>query len=253
MRSNFLGFLLFGGLLLSACASKTDVIYFQGEADYTTLYEQYVPRIQTNDMLTITVSAADIKATEAFNQQSIYMSGQMGNPNNPYRNIYTVSETGEIDFPVIGKVHLAGKTRNEAINHLKDLLNEYIIDPGVNISFANFRVSVIGEVSKPGSFTLPNERITILEALAMAGDLTINGVRKEVDVIREVNGSKQMYKIDLTDPNVLNSPVYYLAQNDVIYVKPNQAKIQTSSGVNYPVFVSVAGLIITVISVLTRN
>jgi len=238
--------------IITSCANKKDVIYFQGETDLNTLYEQYVPRIQSNDMLTITVSAADIKATEPFNQQSVYMSGQMGNPSNPYRNIYTVSEKGTIDFPVLGQVKLGGLTRNEAINHIKLLLDDYIVDPGVNISFTNFKVSVLGEVARPGSFTLPNERITLLEALALAGDLTINGIRKDVEVIREVNGEKKRYSIDLTSPEVLNSPVYYLAQNDIIYVKPNQAKIQTSSGINYPVFVSMAGLIITVISVLTR-
>ena len=236
--------------LLTSCANKKDIIYFQSEAQLSTVYENHVPKIQTNDMLAITVSAADMKATDAFNQQSVY-SAQNSNPNSSYKYLYTVSENGTIDFPVLGTLHLAGKTRNEAISYMKGLLNDYIVDPGVNINFTNFRVSVIGEVNRPGTFTLPNERITLLEALAMAGDLTIQGKRQNVTVIREVDGAKQTHTIDLTTKASLNSPVYYLAQNDVVYVEPNQSRMQ-SSVVNYPVIISMAGIIISVISVLTR-
>lgn len=237
-------------VVLSACASKKDIIYFQDDASLTTIYEKHVPTIQTNDMLTITVSAADMKATEAFNQQSVYIT-QSNNPNSQYKNLYTVSEAGTIDFPVLGTLHLQGKTRNEAITFMKSKLEDYIVDPGVNINFSNFRISVMGEVNKPGTFTLPSERITLLEALAMAGDLTIQGKRQNITVIRETNGQKNTYKIDLTKKEALNSPVYYLAQNDVVYVEPNQSRMQ-SSVVNYPVIISMAGIIISVISVLTR-
>lgn len=237
-------------ITLSSCANKKDLVYFQDDVQSTSLYENYVPTIQTNDMLAITVSAADLKATDAFNQQSAYIA-QSNNPQSIYKNLYTVSEKGTIDFPVIGTIQLAGKTRNEAIHYIKTLLDDYIVDPGVNIHFTNFRISVIGEVQNPGSFTLPNERITLLEALAMAGDLTIQGKRKNIKVIRETNGQKQTYTIDLTSKDALNSPVYYLAQNDVVYVEPNHSKMQ-SSIVNYPVIISMAGIIISVISVLTR-
>lgn len=236
--------------IFTSCASKKDIIYFQNDATLTTVYENHVPTIQTNDMLTISVSAADMKATDAFNQQSVYIT-QSSNPNNQYKNLYTVSETGTIEFPVLGTLHLAGKTRNEAITYMKSKLEDFIVDPGVNINFTNFRISVMGEVNKPGTFTLPSERITLLEALAMAGDLTIQGKRNNVTVIREVNGHKKTFTIDLTNKEALNSPVYYLAQNDVVYVEPNQSKMQ-SSVVNYPVIISMAGIIISVISVLTR-
>ena len=246
---------LFGSISLltifafTSCASKKDMIYFQGEAELHTIYEKAVPKIRPFDMLAITVSAADMKATEPFNQVSVYQ--MRAGANETFQNLYTVGEDGSIDYPVIGKIQLGGLTRTEAIAFLKTRLNNYIVNPGVNINFTNFKVSVIGEVNKPGTFTLPNERITLLEAIALAGDLGIQGKRNNVTVIREQDGVKKTYTVDLTSKEALNSPVYYLAQNDVVYVEPNQSKIQ-SSVVNYSLFVSVAGIIISVIAVLAR-
>ncbi|MGE8421794.1 MAG: polysaccharide biosynthesis/export family protein, partial [Sphingobacterium siyangense] len=132
-------------------------------------------------------------------------------------------------------------------------LSQFIKDPGVNMNFNNFRVSVLGEVAKPGSFIMPTERVTVLEAIGMAGDLTIRGIRENVMLIREVDGKKSMHRLDLTQQSALNSPYYYLAQNDVIYVEPNKAQINNSKlGANTNIIISIASLIITVISVLTR-
>lgn len=247
-KINVLGLFLFF-LLIVSCASKKNVVYFQGVSEISSLYELNIPKIQSNDILAISVSSSNIKATEPFNQQSIYASNV--NPNSPYKSVYIVGADGNIDFPILGKVYLLGKTRNEAIQYMKELLSEYIVDPGVNIQYTNFKVSVIGEVKQPGSFVIQNERITIFEALALAGDLTINGVRKEVYVIREVNGVRNVYVVDLTAKEILDSPVYYLAQNDVVYVMPNQSKIQ-SSVINYPVFISVAGILISVVALLIK-
>lgn len=236
-------------VVTTSCASKKKIVYFQGDAVLNTSYEKSVPKIGANDMLAISISAADVKATEPFNQASVYQ--MRNNTNEIAQNVYTVSEAGTIDFPVLGELKLSGLTRYEAIAFFKTKLNDYIVNPGVNISFTNFKISVIGEVNNPGSFTLPNERITILEALALAGDLSIQGKRNNVMVIRETNAQKTTYFIDLTSKEALNSPVYYLAQNDVVYVEPNQSKIQ-SSVVNYSLFISVAGIIISVIAVLSR-
>ncbi|MND54044.1 SLBB domain protein [compost metagenome] len=132
-------------------------------------------------------------------------------------------------------------------------MSQYIKDPGVNINFNNFRISVLGEVARPGSFITPTERITVLEALGMAGDLTIRGVRENIMVIREIDGQKNIHRLDLTQQNALNSPYYYLAQNDVVYVEPNKAQINNSKlGANTNIIISIASLLITVISVLTR-
>ncbi|WP_038336274.1 polysaccharide biosynthesis/export family protein [Empedobacter falsenii] len=239
-------------ITISSCASKKELVYFDGNQQSITKYEDYIPKIQSSDMLAISVSAADIKATEPFNQQSIYQVNS-GMQNNPYAKIYTVDENGYINYPLIGNVKVGGLTRTEAENELKSKISKYIVNPGVNINFTNFRITVLGEVAKPGNFSIPNERVSILDALGMAGDLTINGVRKNIMVIREQNGQKQTYNVDLTSKEILNSPVYYLAQNDVIYVEPNNAKISSSKFTpNYSLWISVAGVIISVIAVISK-
>lgn len=253
MKNNIFKFLIAVFILtISSCASRKDLVYFQGDQQSTTKYEEYIPKIQSSDMLAISVTAADMKATEPFNQQSVYQLNS-GVQNNPYAKVYTVDENGYINYPLIGNVKVGGLTRTEAENELKSKISKYIVNPGVNINFTNFRISVLGEVAKPGNFTIPNERISILDALGMAGDLTINGVRNNVMVIREQNGQKETYNVDLTSKEMLNSPVYYLAQNDVVYVEPNNAKVSASKFTpNYSLWISVAGVIISVISVIAR-
>lgn len=239
--------LLIGCLVISSCASKKEMIYFQGDAASTTLYEQAVPKIQLNDMLIVNVSSANMKAAEAFSSGET--SRSMSNPT-AAPNVYTVNDDGSIELPLAGKVRVAGLTRTQAVDIIKERLKPFIIDAGVNVSYANFKVSVIGEVASPGTFTLASDRITILEAVALAGDLTIQGKRQNVLVIREADGQKNTFSVDLTTKEVLDSPVYYLAQNDVVYVEPNNAKIQ-SSVINYTAFLSVASIIISLITVLT--
>ena len=245
--------LIFTLLIITSCASRKELVYFQGEQNSFTKYEEYIPKIQSSDMLAISISAADIKATEPFNQQNVYQINSTTTQNNPYAKVYTVDENGFINYPILGQVKIGGLTRTEAENELKTKLSKYIVNPGVNINYTNFRISVLGEVTKPGNFNILNERVSILDALGMAGDLTINGVRSNVMVIREQNGQKQTYNVDLTSKEMLNSPVYYLAQNDVVYVEPNNAKISASKFTpNYSLWISVAGVIISVISVIAK-
>jgi len=231
------------------------MVYLQPDStQISTLYEQYVPRIQPNDILTIVVTAADPKVTAPFNPVSTMSTTSMTQQSDmALRPTYTVDNQGDITLPMLGKLHVGGLTRIQAIERIRSKLEQYIKDPGVNINFNNFRVSVLGEVARPGSFVMPTERVTVLEALGMAGDLTIRGVRQNVLLIREVDGQKSMHRLDLTQQSTLNSPYYYLAQNDVIYVEPNKAQINNSKlGANTNVIISVASLLITVISVLTR-
>lgn len=242
-------------MLFSSCGSRKNMVYLQNDStQINTLYEQYVPKIQVNDILTIVVTAADPKVTAPFNPVSTMTTTNMTQSvDMALRPTYTVDNQGDITLPMLGKVHIAGLTRVEAIEKLRLELSQYIKDPGVNMNFNNFRVSVLGEVAKPGSFIMPTERVTVLEAIGMAGDLTIRGVRENVMLIREVDGKKTMHRLDLTQQNTLNSPYYYLAQNDVIYVEPNKAQINNSKlGANTNIIISIASLIITVISVLTR-
>lgn len=238
-----------------SCGSRKSMVYLQQDStQINTLYEQYVPKIQINDILTVVVTAADPKVTAPFNPLSTMTPTNMSQGvDMALRPTYTVNEEGNITLPMLGKVQIAGLTRVEAIEKIRAELSQYIKDPGVNINFNNFRISVLGEVSRPGSFILPTERVTVLEALGMAGDLTIRGVRENVMLIREVDGQKTIHRLDLTQQNTLNSPYYYLAQNDVIYVEPNKGQINNSKlGANTNIIISIAGLLITVISVLTR-
>jgi polysaccharide export outer membrane protein len=231
------------------------MVYLQPDSSQiNTLYEQYVPKIQSNDILTIVVTAADPRATMPFNPVSMMPNGNLTQQTDlALRPTYTVDERGDLTLPMLGKVHVSGLTRLQAIEKIRSELNQYIKDPGVNINFNNFRVSVLGEVARPGSFVMPTERVTVLEALGMAGDLTIRGVRENVMLIREVDGQKTTHRLDLTQQSTLNSPYYYLAQNDVIYVEPNKSQINNSKlGANTNVIISIASLLITVISVLTR-
>ncbi len=242
-------------MMLSSCGSRKNIVYLQPDStQISAVYEQYVPKIQPNDILTIVVSAADPRVTTPFNPMSSMSAGNVTQAADlALRPTYTVDTTGEINLPMLGRVKVAGLTRIEAIEKIRTELSAYIKDPGVNINFNNFRVSVLGEVAHPGSFVMPTERVTVLEALGMAGDLTIRGVRENVMLIRENNGQKTVSRLDLTKQSTLNSPYYYLAQNDVIYVEPNKAQINNSKlGSNTNVIISIAGLLITVISVLTR-
>lgn len=241
--------------LFSSCGSRKDMVYLQQDSSQiNTLYEQHVPKIQVNDILTIVVTAADSKVTAPFNPVSSMSTTSFTQQTDmALRPTYTVNNEGNIILPMLGNVHVAGLTRLQAIEKIRNELSKYIKDPGVNINFNNFRISVIGEVSHPGSFIMPTERVTILEALGMAGDLTIRGLRKNVMLIREVDGQKTIHYLDLTQQKTLNSPYYYLAQNDVVYVQPNKAQINNSKlGANTNIIISIASLLITVISILTR-
>lgn len=241
--------------LFSSCASRKDLVYFQPDStELNTSYELNAPKLQPGDILAISVTADDVRATEPFNQVSTYNSTGTLQTTNPFIPTYSIDVEGNIDFPKLGKLKLAGMTRTQAMSYLKSEVSKYIVNPGISMEIRNFRVTVLGEVKVPGTFPVNTDRITILEALGMAGDLTINGVRNNVMVVREQNGKKEEYRIDLTKRDALNSPVYYLAQNDVIYIEPNGARIQSSKYTqNTSIFVSIASVVITVISVLTRK
>ncbi len=216
-------FLLLSIFIFSSCASKKDIVYLQPDSTLlNTSYELNAPKLQPGDILAISVTADDVRATQPFNQVSPYQ-GATGTiqPTNPFIPTYTIDINGEIDFPKLGKIKVAGKTRTEAIDYLRSEIGKFIISPGISITVRNFKVTVLGEVTRPGVFTIDNDRITVLEALGLAGDLTIYGKRNDILVVREQNGQKKEFRIDLTKRESLNSPVYYLAQNDIFYVEPN--------------------------------
>lgn len=244
-------------VLASSCASKKNILLFQDLEEYKASEDSTYSsiRIKKNDLLTIIVSTEDKKSAVPFNLTAVTsansdltsISGQQR------LQTYLVNNDGQIQFPVLGDVELIGKTTIEATNFIKSKLLKYIKNPIVNLRITNFKVSVLGEVTRPGTFIITDERITILEALSRAGDMTIFGKRTDVLVIREQNGVKSHHRLDLTSKNLLSSPCYFLQQNDVVIVSPNGAQVQSSaSNRNSGLFVSIAGVIITVISILTR-
>ncbi len=238
-------------LLVSACGSRKEVVYFQNAKDFETqvMTDSFNPRFKVNDILSIHISVMDMEVAQPFNLYKA--SGDEGRPAQEVD--YLIDKEGNIDFPVLGKMRMLGLTVQEAKELFAEKLKPFLKNPIVNIRIKNFSVSVLGEVNRPGRYEVSGERVTILQALAMAGDLTIKGVRKNVLVIRDFNGVKTYSRVDLTTKEFINSPVYYLTQNDVVYVEPNK------SGVSGSVFdgrvsaaISIASLLITSVILLTR-
>lgn len=244
--------LIFSLLALASCGTKKDVVYFQNAKDFETIVDTdtFTPKFKVNDIVNIHVSTYDLEAVKPFN---LYI----GNENSSSSSAidYLVDIDGNIDYPVLGKIKLLGLTVDEAKDLLKEKLVGYLKDPIINIRIQNFRVSILGEVRSPGVYSISGERSTILEAIGMAGDLTIKGKRKNVMVIRDFNGTKTYTRIDLTNKELFNSPVYYLTQNDIVYVEPNKSAISTSSlDTRTSTAISIASILITsTIILLTRN
>lgn len=255
---NFLSYavLLLLLLQLSACVSKKDIIYFQNDAiDQSKVSNSYKTIIKPDDVLQITITALDTEAVRPFNLSAVtYSTSSNSAIGVAQQQTYLVDTNGEIDFPVLGKLKVGGLNRDELIAFLKNKLEpDYILNPNINIRIANYKVSVLGDVRVPGSYSVPNERITILEAIALAGDLNLSGQRHNVIVHREEDSKKVQYQVDLLSKEIFTSPVYYLQQNDVVYVEPNYAKIQSASAnSNTFLFISVTGLLVSLITLFTR-
>ncbi len=239
-------------LTSNSCVHKKNVIYFQNAKDFESMVdtETYVGKFKVDDEVSIYVSAFDMEAVRPFN---LFKGG--GASSNPELISYLIDNEGNIDYPVLGKVKLLGLTVEEAKNVFREKLSEYLKNPIINIRILNYRISVLGEVRNPGRFDISGERVSLLEAIAMAGDLTIKGKRKNVLIIRDFNGNKTYTRVDLTNKELFNSPVYYLTQNDVVYIQPNKSAISTASlDSRISTAISIASIVITSsILLLTRN
>lgn len=256
MKLKFTVFILVFVFVMSSCVSKKDIVYFQNESiDQAKVSNDFVTTFKPDDLLQITISAKDMQSVKPFNLPIVnFMPAGGGAMGQGQLQLYLIDAGGYIDFPVLGKLKLGGKTREEVIQLLKDKLDpDYVKSPTINIFIANFSVTVTGDVRRPGTFTIPNERITLLEALALAGDLNISAERSNIKVIREEEGQKIEYQVDIRSKQLFTSPVYYLQQNDFIYVEPNKATIQAAaSNPNFSLYFSVIGLFITIVTLLTR-
>lgn len=214
-------------LFLSSCASKKDIIYFQDAQNFETIVDEdsFVNKFKIDDVVGINISTLDPIASSPFN----LFIGSSETGARPQQLDYIIDRDGEIDFPVIGKLKIAGLSPDEVRQLLRTKLSDYLKDPIINIRLKNFTVTVLGQVNNPGTYPVNGEQISILEALGLAGDLTIKGLRKNILVIRDLNGVKIYNRIDLTSKDAAKSPVYYLTQNDVVYVEPNQSAVSSSS------------------------
>jgi len=205
----------------------------------------------------IIVSTPDPEAAIPFNLESTIVPVASGQTATAQRQqqLYLVDKEGNVDFPVLGTLNFGGKTKTEVVADLKMRLAKFIKGAIINMRIMNYKITVQGEVNKPGSYTINSERVTLPEALSLAGDLTIYGKRENIIVVREVNGKKSFNKIDITKADFINSPFYYLSQNDLLYVEPNKARANSASfNQNTGVWISIASLASSVIfSILLIN
>ncbi len=258
MNRNFIK-ILFSILLtvsLYSCKTAEKTLYFQGELSQQNaqLHEKFIPIIKVNDLLEIKLTASNEEAVKMLtpeipNARSTvtYSSGGVA------KGGFLVNSQGEIELPFIGKFVVANKGREEVENEIEKKLSEYIQNPIVQIQIINFKVTILGDVKIPGTYNVPNEKMTIMELVGIAGDLNISGRRKEVKLIREENGVLKEYTIDLTQKNIFNQNTYFLQQNDIVYVKPNRAKLSNAnvSQIFLPV-ISTFSILLSAISILTK-
>jgi polysaccharide export outer membrane protein len=255
---------LCAAVVFAACSSVNQVSYLQDtESDYRPIRtEQLALRLAPGDEVSIVVTCKDPTLSSLFNLPYIsQMIGSSASSTGGQRmSGYLIDTEGFIDFPVAGKIKIAGHTREEVSEIVKNVLQDrnLVKDPVVTVEYMNLGVSVMGEVAHPGRFALGQDGLTILDALAMAGDLTINGKRENVKVVREENGERKVYLLDLTRAeDVFRSPAFYVRQNDLVYVEPNKmrARQSTVNGNNVlsaPFWISVASLAATITVMVTN-
>lgn len=252
---------LFVLILANSCVSRQEVVYFQGLEQVQNRIDDEKHknlRIKPSDLLTISVSAPQQEAALPFNLPVIGVPQggmDMGVTVNGRQQMqtYLVDKSGFIDFPVLGKVKASSFSQEQLSSNLKKQISSFVQDPIVNVRVVNFQVSVLGEVNRPGTFEVQDDYFSLPQALGMAGDMSIYGRRDNVLVVREEGGVKTHAYLDLSDAEVINSPYYYLQQNDVVYVEPNKAQRQSASyNRNAGIYISIASVLVSLAVLLTR-
>lgn len=246
-------------VVVSSCSSTKQVAYLQNSDEVSLAQSEYLydARIMPKDQLTITVSTTNDEAAAPFNMTvaTPYTVGQRSSYSQAMLQLYLVDNDGMIAFPIIGEIKVGGLTKAEAEQMIEEKIRPYMAEtenPIVTVRMSSYSISVLGEVNRPGSYQVSREKINILEALAQAGDLTIYGVRDKVKLIREdAKGKKEIHTMNLNDANIINSPYYYLQQNDIVYVEPNKVKAQNSSvGSMTTLWFSATSILISLVSLL---
>ena len=259
MKKNLVFVALADALLCASCSAPKNVAYIKNsdEVDLSQSAYLYDARIMPKDVLTITVNTVNPDAAAPFNLSvpTAFNNQTRSTYSQPILQTYLVDNNGTIEFPVLGNLKVGGLTKAECEKLIHDKIMPYLNakeNPVVTVRMANYKISVLGEVNRPGMFTVSNEKINIFEALAQAGDLTIYGVRDNVKLIREnAKGRKEIHTVILNDANLINSPYYYLQQNDIIYVEPNKVKARNSTvGQTTTLWFSATSILISMASLL---
>jgi polysaccharide biosynthesis/export protein len=239
--------------LLSSCVNTRTATYFNDlrDSEMPFLPENLEPQIQKNDLLNISVSSLNAEATQIFNlhntsNQSTVVSGSISHSNG-----YLVDQDGYIQFPILGNIKAVGLTKKELKNFIINgiLKRNLLIDPIVNIRYLNYKITVLGEVANPSVINVPNEKVTLLDAIGLAGDLTLYARRDNVLIIREEEGKRISKHINLNDVELFSSPYYYLKSNDVVYVSPNKSRVASTSRLNQWLPLVLSGLTLAIIAV----
>lgn len=247
-------------LTIMSCSTPKNVTYFQEfkNLEEITTNKSTEIKYKPNDIISITVSATDPETVSPFNSAGIALNSsetQSSKASTTSATNYLVSSNGTISFPIIGDIKVVNQTSNQVKENIETKLKKYIDNPIVSVKLENFKVTVLGEVRQPGPIFIDNEQLNIIEAIGLAGDLNIQGKRQNITLIRKVDNKEVAYKIDLTSKEVFSSPVYYLAQNDIIYVEPNSSRKRASLDNNWQKILSAAssvvGIILTIL-IITR-
>ena len=257
---------IFAVLAMSSCVTQKRMTYMREVTAETadSINKHFVPSaevtIKPADAITIFVSALDQEAVAPYNLPTVAFNDPTTTQvkTTPMLMTYRVNEEGDIEMPVLGKLHVAGLVRAEVEELIKTALEKQVLNPMVQVNLVSAKVSVLGEVARPGTVGISNGRLTVLEALAAVGDMTPYGRRDNVLISREVDGKMEFARIDMTSPDLLTSPYYYLQQNDVIYVSPNKVRAINSANVSLwlstvSTLASAATVIVTILNVSQKN
>ena len=249
-------------LTMFSCSSKKQIKYFDDLSDtartVTIDKVNYLePLIHVDDSLNVTILTLDPTATQIINAGNLALAGSAPAGGNAAAiqtsNGYLVNKDGLIDLPMLGKIKVVGFTTSQAREMIAEKSKAFFKDPSVSLRITNFKITIAGEVTKPSTYIVPNEKVTILDALGMAGDLTIYGKRENVLLIRmNPDGSKEAHRLDLSKSTVLNSPYYYLKQNDYLYVEPAKTKIAAADAASLRTITIIGSLLSFIAIIITR-
>lgn len=263
MKNHLIGLFAILGLMISSCSTPKNITYMKGFSNEAVQAVKGKGRItvQADDKLSIIVSSKDPALAEVFNLAvAQYRIGSSSQANNQFTSAYTVTPDGDIKYPIIGKIHVSGLNRHEVADKIARelVLHNLLRDPIVTVEFLNAAVSVLGDVANPGEYAIEKDNMTVLQAISKAGDLNITGMRNNVLVIRKGKGQERAYRLDLTNvQSLMQSPAYYLRQNDVVYIEPNATKKRQANAnantVLTPTFwISVVSLLATITALIIK-